>query len=413
MNALLLPVYMLIRFCASILSEKWKKNPGIISKKYARLVEKIGMKRGNYVENKNLRQYYIKKEALTDCCAALLERVGVPWEEAETIAEGLVLAELRGVGSHGMIRMQQYLRAFSEGGIQPRAHWRVLRESQSTMTIDARGSSGFVIGKSVMQWLTEKAAVSGLAIASVGNSSHFGMAAYYAMMPLQHGMIGMAICNTAPYMAPWGGSEAFFGTNPLAIGIPAGGYPPVVLDMATTVAARGKIVLAEKEGRSIPEGWALDPRGVMTTDPAAALLGTLLPAGGPKGYGLALIIDVLSGLLSGGVYGPHVGNSARTDVPQGAGQCFLVLDVRKFQPLDLFLEEIDSMIREIKASPKAEGVEEIYLPGEIEFRLSEQRTREGIPLSEEVHEMLQKLCRIHGVEMPAHRTHPWNSAVTV
>lgn len=413
MNALLFPVYMLIQFCASILSAKWQKNPGIISKKCARLIENIGMKRGSFVEKENLWQYFVRKEALTDCCAALLERVGVPWEEAETIAEGVVLADLRGVGSHGLIRMQQYLQSFSDGGIRPRAHWRILGDSQSTMTVDARGSSGFVIGKTVMQWLMEKAAVSGVAMATVRNSSHFGMAACYSMMPLERGMIGIALCNTAPYVAPWGGSAAFFGTNPISVGIPAGECLPVVLDMATTVAARGKIVLAEKEGRTLPEGWALDSRGVMTTDPAAALRGTLLPAGGPKGYALALVIDVLSGLLSGGVYGPHVGNSSRTDVPQGAGQCFLAIDIRKFQPLEVFRAEMDTMIREIKASPKAEGVSEVYLPGELEFKLTEQRTKEGIPLSEELYDMLLALCRRYDVEMPAHRVNPWNTTITV
>ncbi|MGI6013331.1 MAG: Ldh family oxidoreductase [Oscillospiraceae bacterium] len=363
------------------------------------------------MEKQKMRQHYVRKEALTDCCVALLEQVGVPWEEAKVIADGIVLADLRGVGSHGVIRMKQYLQSFLDGGIRKKAQWTIMQESQSGLCMDARGSSGFVIGTKVMEVLIEKASVSGIAMAAVKDSSHFGMAAYYSMMPLQRGMIGIVTCNTAPYMAPWGGSMAFFGTNPISVGIPAGDCLPVVLDMATTVAARGKIVLAEKERRSLPEGWALDNRGVMTTDPKAALDGTLLPAGGPKGYGLALVADILSGLLSGGVYGPHVGSSAQTSVPQGASQCFTVIDIQKFQPLKEFEANMDQMIREIKYSPKADGVDEIYLPGELEFHLTEQRKEEGIPLSEEQYTMLEAFCDRYNIPMPESREEAWNTVM--
>lgn len=403
--------YIRFQGTAQVFFFQWQKNPGILRKKCARLVKEVCKKRGNYVEKQKERKRFVKKETLTDCCIMLLEQVGVPREEACMIADGIVLAELRGVGSHGVIRMKQYLQSFLDGGIRKQARWEIMQEAQSSVCVDARDSSGFVIGTKVMEWLQEKADRSGVAMATVRNASHFGMAAYYSMMPLHRGMIGIAVCNTPPYMAPWGGSRAFFGTNPISIGIPAGVCLPVVLDMATTVAARGKIVLAEEEGRALPEGWALDARGVMTTDPKAALQGTLLPAGGPKGYGLALVIDVLSGVLSSGFYGPHVGSSTRTDVPQGAGQCFAVIDVEKFQPLAQFQAEMDMMIREIKASPKAEGVEELYLPGEIEFALTRERSETGIPLSEEVYGMLETFCNHYGVSMPEFQDEAWDSAL--
>lgn len=346
----------------------------------------------------NASTIYATPESLREYCVALLEKVGVPRDEGYHMAYGLVLANLRGVDSHGVSRMPIYMKSFSLNLIRKVAEWSIEKETASSMLIDAKNSIGAVTGVRVMERLMDKAKDTGVVMASVRNSTHFGMSAHFAMMPLEKGMIGFAVSNSPMSMAPWGGVEPFTGTNPLACAVPAGEMLPIVLDMATAVAAKGKIILALNAGRSIPEGWALDKNGVMTTSAEEAMQGTVMPIGGAKGFGLSLLIDIISSCLSEGAYGPHVNNLYKTfDKPQDICHAFGVINVSQFLPVDSFKKRIDQVIGDIKSAPKAPGVEEIYLPGELEFKSQEKRGREGVPVPANIYRELEDLGKEYGV----------------
>jgi LDH2 family malate/lactate/ureidoglycolate dehydrogenase len=352
---------------------------------------------------------YAKPDSLRDYVVSLLAKVGVPEDEGGHMAHGLVLANLRGVNSHGVSRMPIYMKSFSLDLIRARAEWSIEAETASSVAIDAKNSIGAVTGVRVMELLQEKARDAGVVMASVRNSTHFGMSAHFAMMPLEKDMIGFAVSNSPMSMAPWGGVEPFTGTNPLACAVPAGKALPIVLDMATSVAAKGKIILALDAGGVIPEGWALDRKGVMTTSAEEAMQGTVMPIGGPKGFGLSLLIDIVSSCLSGGAFGPHVNNLYKTfDKPQDICHAFGVINVARFISVDFFKNRIDEIIREIKASPRAPGVDEIRLPGEIEFLTQTRREREGVPLPMGVLTELEQLGKDFAVPFPVEsRTEPY------
>ena len=318
------------------------------------------------------------------------------------MAYGLVLANLRGVDSHGVSRMPIYMKSFSLNLIRKVADWSVEAETASSLAIDAKNSIGAVTGVRVMELLMKKAGDAGVVMASVKNSTHFGMSAHFSMMPLEKDMIGFAVSNSPKSMAPWGGVNPFTGTNPLSCAIPTKESHPIVLDMATSVAAKGKIILALNKGGVIPEGWALDKNGVMTTSAEEAMLGTVMPIGGPKGFGLSLLIDILSSCLSGGAFGPHVNNLYNTfDKPQDICHAFGVINISKFISTDWFKSRIDQMIREVKQSSRAPGVDEIFIPGEIEFKMQKRRERCGIPVSANIIAELEQLGREYSVPFNA------------
>jgi LDH2 family malate/lactate/ureidoglycolate dehydrogenase len=341
---------------------------------------------------------YVETNSLREYCISLLEKVGVPREEGFYMADGLVLANLRGVDSHGVSRMPIYMKSFSLGLIRPVAEMEILNEAPASMLVDAKNSIGAVIGVRVMEKVIEKAREAGIAMASVCHSTHFGMSCYYSMMALPENMIGFAISNSPPAMAPWGGKEPFTGTNPLSFAIPTGREKPIVIDMATSVVAKGKIILALKKDGIIPEGWALNKDGEMTTSAQEAMAGTVCPMGGPKGYALSLLVDIMCGVLSGGAYGPNVKNLYKTfDAPQDICHCFGAINIEKFIPLEQFKATIDKEIHEIKTAPKAKNTKEIFLPGEIEINMQEKRLKEGIPMPLPVFEELMELSRMYDV----------------
>jgi LDH2 family malate/lactate/ureidoglycolate dehydrogenase len=237
-----------------------------------------------------------------------------------------------------------------------------------------------------MRTAIEKAAKTGVAFTAVTHSNHYGMAAYWAMMALPHGMIGFSATNAPAAVAPTGGCTAMFGTNPYAIAIPADQERPVVLDLATTVVARGRIVLYAKQDKPLEPGWAFDERGVPTTDPHAALKGLLAPIGGYKGYGISLAVDLLCGVLTGSNYGPHFPGFLADNMvePTDVGSVFAAVNVESFMDLPEFTAAIDQALREIRTSTRTEGVERIYIPGEIEFEMKAERLANGIPIPEPV-----------------------------
>ncbi|MEJ8546301.1 Ldh family oxidoreductase [Brevibacillus borstelensis] len=331
---------------------------------------------------------------------AVFVRAGVSTREAETVARSLVHADLRGVHSHGLARMPVYVERILAGLIDVKEAPVVLNKAGATAIVDGKNCLGAVVGEAALQTAMEIAGKNGTGMVGVRCSNHFGACSYYAEQAIQKGMILFVMSNAPQTMAPTGGLRPFFGSNPIAAGIPTGSAPPFLLDMATTVAARGKIALAAKRGEAIPRGWAIDEQGEDTTEPERALRGALLPIGGAKGYGIAMFVDILCGLLTGAGYGPSVHSLYDNDQhPQNVGHFFWVLRVESFMPLPLFKQRMDEYIQLIKAEPRAAGREEILIPGEMEWRTAKERRASGVTLPEKVASELSALGSRLGIEL--------------
>jgi LDH2 family malate/lactate/ureidoglycolate dehydrogenase len=334
----------------------------------------------------------IGRDRLFDFTQRVFSNIGVPEDEAAIIADSLVEADLTGVDSHGVSRIPIYAKRIETGVVNAAARLEVVSEYPGALVLDGCNSMGIVTGVRAMDMAIKKAETAGSVFVTVRNSNHFGIAAYFTRRALAKDMIGYAASNAPSTMAPWGGIKPYMGTNPFSAAVPAGKELAIVMDMATSVVAQGKIILAAKEGKSIPLGWAITKEGEPTTDAKAALEGTVLPFGGPKGYAVALLVDILSGILSGANFGPYLNNMWNDfENPQKVGHCFSVMDIKKFQDIGAFKDKMDRMIRDIKESPKARDVVEILLPGEPEHRRREKNLKEGIPLGKKVHEELVNL----------------------
>lgn len=335
----------------------------------------------------------IERQRLQGFVAAAFAKVGVPPDEALLIAESLTEADLMGVESHGVSRVPIYLKRIELGVVNAVSKLEVVADLPGALVLDGCNSMGIVTGARAMDMAIKKAETSGAVFVTVKNSNHFGVAAYFTQRAIAKGMIGYAASNAPSTMAPWGGIKPYMGTNPFSIAFPSGTELPIVMDMATSVVAQGKIILAAKEGKAIPFGWAINKDGEPTEDPKEALEGTVLPFGGPKGYSISLMLDVLSGILSGAAFGPYLCNMWNDFTnPQNVGHYFNAIDVNKFIPLDEFKQKMDSMIRDIKGSPRAKGVDEIFLPGEMEIRRKAKRLAEGIPLGTKTHSDLLEIA---------------------
>jgi len=332
-------------------------------------------------------------DQLRRVCIDILRAVGALEDEAKIVADSLIKANLRGVDSHGVIRLPVYVNRVKHKTIVPGAPFTVVREAPSAALVDGGSGFGQVVAVKAMKLAIEKARRTGVGAVSVRNTNHFGMAAYYGLIALQNDMIGIITCNTSPWVAPWGGRIPMLGTNPVCVAIPSGGEIPIILDMATSATARGKIEKAAIEGKSIPKGWAINKEGKPTTDPVAALKGALLPFGGPKGYCLSFIIDILSGALADAACGKSVVSLYPEDHKCNIGQFFLALNVNAFIPIEDFKAKVDKFVHEIKTCPLAHEYTEILIPGEIEYRFEQKRLREGIPLSDETWQGLERLCK--------------------
>ncbi|HEY8531497.1 MAG TPA: Ldh family oxidoreductase [Limnochorda sp.] len=316
-------------------------------------------------------------------CMAILEKVGMPREAAEHVAACLVLAELRGVRSHGVTRMPVYVERIRRGSMDPKATPVVLRETAAVAVMDARNGHGIPVGAQAMDLAIAKARAAGVGVVTVRNSNHFGMAWYFVKRAVEQDMIGVAMSNADSFVAPWGAGKRYLGTNPMAVGIPAGEEVPIGLDMATSVVAHGKIKLAYDSGQPIPLGWALDASGAPTTDPAKALEGALLPFGEAKGSAISLIIDMLCGPLAGALTGPFIAPLfTAVDRPQGLGHFFMAVNVAAFADLATYKREVDEAIRRIHALPPAAGFDRVLVPGELELEREREARKTGIFLAE-------------------------------
>lgn len=337
----------------------------------------------------------VKLPVLEEFCVSLLCAAGVPKKDAELFVDSLIFSELRGVKSHGVARLPVYVKRITLGLMNPKTDIREVSSRGAVVLADASNGIAPVVGCWAMDRCVELARKYGVGVVGVRNSNHLGSLAYYVIRATKAGMIGFAISNTAPAMAPWGGKVPLFGTNPIAIGVPAKSEPPIVLDMATSVVARGRIRIAASRGEKIPLGWAIDENGLPTDDPVKALKGTLLPIGGPKGYGLALIIDLLSGLLTGSAFLDGVGANDDFSKAMRVGHLFMALDPTVFIPGD-FEALVDDYIRRVKSSPSREG-ERIYMPGEIEFLKAAESEGKDILLTSGIVKELKVLCERLGV----------------
>lgn len=313
-------------------------------------------------------------------------RMGVNPEDALVAADVLVSADLRGVESHGVIRLNSYYGSrIAKNLIDPTTPLRIINETPTALALDAGNGLGMVAGYQAMKRCIQKAGESGMAMVTVRNSNHYGIAGYYAMMALEHDMIGVSFTNSQPLVAATYGRTRMLGTNPIAVAVPAGSHRPYVLDMATSIVPIGRITVYEKRGQAIPEGWGVDHDGRITTNPANVHDGALMPLGGPdflrgyKGYGLGLLVDIFSGVLSGSLFGPSVGDPEK---PAGVGHFFAAVRIDGFREVDLFKQDMDRLMDDLQNAPKEAGQERIYIHGEKEFECAERYAREGVPVLE-------------------------------
>jgi LDH2 family malate/lactate/ureidoglycolate dehydrogenase len=328
----------------------------------------------------------VRPEALRDWSADVFVRLGLREADARLVAETLVEADLRGVSSHGVQRMTTYADSLRRGSMVAQPEITVVKDSGWALVVDGGGGMGQLAAQRAVDLALERASESGHGAVSVRNSTHCGAMAYWAMQAVPQRAIGIAVTNAGINMMPTGGRVKLVGNNPVAYAIPTGSVVPLVLDMATSVVAGGKLDMARIKGEPIPLGWALDKEGKPTTDPVAARAGALLPLGGPKGYGLAVVLDVFCGVLSGGRFGKGLGD-------KGSSHFFEVLSIESFTPFDEFLERMGELIDQLHDCPPADGSSGVVLPGEIEHRLRERNLRDGLPLEATLVEELNILAR--------------------
>jgi LDH2 family malate/lactate/ureidoglycolate dehydrogenase len=330
-------------------------------------------------------------DQLQTFCIRVFEKLGVPREDAEITARTMVISNLRGVDTHGVTRLSAYAAKLKGGALSPTVNLTTERETLATALLDGHDGIGQVISYRAMQMAIRKAETAGVSYVAVKNSNHFGAAAYYPMMALASDMIGFAATNASPRLAPTGGAERLFGNNPWSIAVPAGQYPPVVLDMANSVVAAGKIRSHQKEGKPIPGDWALNCCGEPTTDPEEALKGILLAIGGYKGYGITLMVDLLTGVLADSNYGPRVKTIDQDAEPSGVAHSFMAINLSAFTDVAAFKARMEEYVDRIKSSKKARGSKVIYLPGEPEHLRMRERMEKGIPLQVKLLEELQAI----------------------
>jgi len=353
-------------------------------------------------------------DPLRDFCSRVFEKVDVPRDDAVVTADVLVAANLRGIDSHGVARLKRYVDGLRDGVMLARPNIEVVHQTPSTALVDGGAGLGQPVGVLGMKLAIEKAQEMGVGFVAVRNSNHYGIAGYYSMMALEHDCIGISMTNADVLVVPTFGRDAMLGTNPISVAAPAGQERPFVLDMATSTVPRGKLEEYDRKGEPLPLSWATDECGIPTADAGRVLDnfkrragGGLLPLGGAgellgghKGYGLALLVDVLCAVLSGAAYANLV--YPRTPdgklLPSNIGHFFGAWRVDAFRPVEEFKAAMDDLQRRLKNSPKAESQERIYIHGEKEYEETERRCREGIPLHPKVVATMQQIAQELGVE---------------
>lgn len=346
-------------------------------------------------------QVMVRAEVARTFCQTVFEEAGLPKADAFLVADALVDADLRGVSTHGLVRFPIYVTRLRQGLVKAKPEIRVVGSRGATVVLDGDHGFGQVVGAEGMRRALGLAREHGVGVCAIRNGTHLGALAYIAAIALPHRMIGIVMSITNPVIAPWGGVAPKVGNNPLAVAVPAGTRPPVIFDMACSQVARGNLILASKLKKPIPPTWALDEEGRPTEDPDAGLRGSLMPVGGHKGAGLAVVVAILGGLLAGSPFGTGCGDIFDMTRPQRLGHLVMALDIAAFGPASEFLQAMDGMIAELKCTPRAEGVEDIWMPGEMERRRREERLRDGLPVSRVVLEEVRAVGAEFGVKWPA------------
>jgi LDH2 family malate/lactate/ureidoglycolate dehydrogenase len=328
------------------------------------------------------------------------EAAGLARGDAEQVAALMVEADLRGSDTHGVIRLPIYVRRLKAGGINKRPNIRVLQEKPAAALVDGDNGMGHLVMHFAAQTAIEKAKTSGVAWVGARMSNHAGPAALYTMMPLAHGMIGIYLAvGSNNHLPPWGSLENLLGTNPIAIAIPAGEEPPIVLDMAPTVAAFGKVRLKAQRGEQMPIGWMIGRDGKPLTDPKRADDGLLVPIGEYKGYGLSLIIGLLAGTLNRAAFGRDIVDFIKEPgKPANTGHAVIALSVESFAPVAEFKRQVDTAIRTMRGAERLPGVERIWLPGEQSHLKRLEREKNGVPMPKPLREALDTVARDFGIE---------------
>lgn len=333
--------------------------------------------------------------------AGLFAAHGVPEADARTVGRCLVRADLRGVDTHGIVRIPIYLERIGKGLVTAAPELAPRRVAPSAAHLDGKNGLGFVVATRAVEEAIAIAKENGIGLVGVSNSTHFGMAACYLLQAIEAGYGALVFTNASRAMPPWGGRTELLGTSPFGAAFPNPGGVPFLLDMAPSVAARGKIRKAQREGKSIPEGYALDEHGRPTTDPTAALRGVVLPIGGPKGAGLSMLMDILSGVLTGAAFAGGVGDQYKAfDRPQNVGHTVIVFRPDLFMPAEAVARRMRELVATVKAVPTAEGFDEILMPGEPEARNEARRLQEGIAYRLDDLAPLVEIARARGVAVP-------------
>jgi LDH2 family malate/lactate/ureidoglycolate dehydrogenase len=326
-------------------------------------------------------EHRVDADKLLALVTMVFGRCGMKPRDAGLLADSLVDADLRGVHSHGVLRVPEYVKKLTVDGVDPKGEPKVVGDAGACLVVDGGNSMGQIGAHFAMERVIERAVETGVAAAAIRGSNHCGAMAYFAVQALEHDMIGLATTNALPTMAPWGGAERLLGINPLAVAIPAGKEYPIVYDAAFSGSSHGKIRVYQQKGLKLPEGWALDRDGRPTTHPAVAINGLLAPIGGFKGTGLAMIMGMLSSMLSGAAYGIELGNMEDGPKPGQDGHFVAAIKVGAFVDVERFKARVDGAIQQIHACRLAPGFDRIYAPGEKEFINRENYRWEGIPLN--------------------------------
>ncbi|HEV3012894.1 MAG TPA: Ldh family oxidoreductase [Actinomycetota bacterium] len=341
----------------------------------------------------------VRPDRLAAFATDVLAAVGVPAADAALVAGCLVEAELWGHPSHGLLRLSWYVARIRSGVVDPTAAPRTVVDRGAVAVVDGREGLGHVLTAAAARGAVRRAREHGAGVVAVRNSNHFGMAAHYTRMMATDGCVGVLTTNSSPSMAPWGGRARTVGANPWSVATPAGDHGVAVMDISNGNVARGKIYAARERGVEIPTGWAIDAQGAPTTDPAAALAGLLLPMAGHKGYAIAFMMDVLSGVLTGSSFGTGVSGPQQAERRSGSGHLVLALDVEAFLALEEFNRRVEQLIEEVKSVPLAEGFDEVLYPGELEDRSQARLQREGIDLPAGTRSELERLAEQVGVPL--------------
>jgi L-2-hydroxycarboxylate dehydrogenase (NAD+) len=355
----------------------------------------------------------VRAGPLADFCVRVFEKMGVSSEDARITAGVLVQANLRGIDSHGVARLARYVNGLRDGVMLARPEQKVVVETPTTVTLDAGAGLGQPVSYRAMKMTIDKARQYGCGFATVRNSNHYGIAGYYAMMAVEHDMIGISTTNADILVVPTFCRDAMYGTNPIAVAVPAGQEPPFVLDMATSTVPRGKLEVYHRQEKPIPMGWATDERGIPTTDAGRVLDnfvkragGGLLPLGGAgeefsgyKGYGIGLVVEILSAVLPGAAYLTDVypKGADGKPLPANLGHFFGAWRLDAFRPPEEFKADMDDLIRRLKDGRLAEGATRIYVHGEKELEEAGRRTEHGIPLGAKVEASLKQIAADLGI----------------